>query len=109
MQLANTIKCKSWKTTDPGSGTWEEAFQNKPKYSALEKEKTFLHMFKNTRNVKNDRVGVFRAVHCGKKKKCAISFIYPYIIGLLIIMYVKSLRVAPIMQKKVYCELMQCF
>ena len=91
MQLANTIKCKSWNTTDPRSSTWEGAFKKKTKYSALENEKTFIYRFKNMGNVKNERVLI--AVHRGKRKKCVISFIYPYIIGLLIIMYVKSLPV----------------
>lgn len=43
--------------------------------------------------MRSDPVGVFVAVLCGKGKKCIISFIYQYIIGLLIIMYVKSLLV----------------
>jgi len=40
--------------------------------------------------MKNDHMGVFIAVHCGKRKKCVISFIYLNILGLLIIMYVTS-------------------
>ena len=40
--------------------------------------------------MRNDPVGVFTTVHRGKRKKFIISFIYLYIIGVLIIMYVKS-------------------